>query len=124
MGIKVTLDQQALGRLWEAAKKAAVMTAEELHADLVSSKTMPYRGGDLSGKLTFTDSVEDGDTFTASVINDGPYARNLHFNPQFNFFKGKHPNAGGEWLEPYIDGEKKDFAEEKFAAFMKGEIEK
>lgn len=124
MGIKVTLDQQALGRLWEAAKKAAVMTAEALHTDLVSSQTMPYNVGTMQNDNTFTDNRDDGDTFTASIATDSPQARRLYFHPEYNFQKINNPNASGEWLEPYIDGEKQGFVEEKYAKFLKEEIEK
>ena len=127
MGVKLTLDPRAIGRLWESAKKAAVMTAEALHEDLVSSQTMPYNVGTMQNDNTFTDAQDDGDAFTASVITggqDSPQARRLYFHPEYNFQKVNNPNAGGEWLEPYIDGEKQDFVEEKFAGFMKEEIGK
>ena len=73
---------------------------------------------------TFADAQDDGDAFTASIITDSPQARRLYFHPEFNFQKRPNRYAGGEWLEPYIDGEKQDFAEEKFAGFMKEEIGK
>ena len=124
MGVKLTLDPRAIGRLWEATKKAAVMTAEALHEDLVSSQTMPYNVGTMQNDNTFADAQDDGDAFTASIITDSPQARRLYFHPDFKFQKRPNRYAGGEWLEPYIDGEKQDFAEEKFAGFMKEEIGK
>ena len=85
---------------------------------------MPYNVGTMQNDNTFTDMQDDGDAFTASIITDSPQARRLYFHPEYNFQKTNNPNAGGEWLEPYIGGEKQDFAEEKFAGFMKEEIGK
>ena len=43
-------------------------------------------------------------------------------HPEYNFRKNKNKNAGGEWFEPYINGNKKDFAKKKFAKIMKGKL--
>ena len=122
MGVKLTLDTAALNALWEVAKRAALQTAEVIHGDLVSSQTMPFNTGTMQNSQTFSDSREEGEAFIASVITDSPQARRLHFHPEYNFQKANNPNAGGEWLMPYLTGEKRDLAEKTFAEVMKKEV--
>ena len=43
---------------------------------------------------------------------------------EYNFQTVNNPNAGGKWLEPWIDGEKKDFTQTTFNALYKKEVER
>ena len=45
----------------------------------------------------------------------------MYFHPEYNFQKANNPNAGGEWLEPWINGDKKDFVPDTFQAILKKE---
>lgn len=52
------------------------------------------------------------------------YRKGAHLIPDpkgrmLNFQKGKNANAGAYWLEPYITGEKKDFAQAEFTEIFK-----
>ena len=53
------------------------------------------------------------------IIYDTPYARRLYWHPEYNFRKDKNPNAGGLWMQPYIDGAKKDFFRKAFQARLR-----
>ena len=57
-----------------------------------------------------------------SVVSDTPYARRLYFHPEYKFRKDKNANAGAEWFEPYLTGNKKQFARNSFARIMKGKL--
>lgn len=57
-----------------------------------------------------------------SIVSDTPYARRLYFHPEYNFNKVENPNAGAKWFEPYIDGNKKDFATNAFMKFIKNKM--
>jgi len=121
MAARVMLDHKAVGKLWEAAKKAAAMAAEEIHRDLVSSGTMPFASGTMQNTGTFVDGREAGGTFAVSVATDSPQARRLYFHPEYRFYQGHNPSAGGQWLEPYLSGGKKDLAEKAFAGIFRKE---
>lgn len=107
--------------------EALLKTADALKTDLVQSQTIPfgksdkekgYQGGSLQ-KSAFVDDSQSH-TGKVSVVFDTPYARRLYFHPEYNFYKGENPNAGGMWFEPYINGDKKDFVKNTFKTFMKG----
>lgn len=139
MGVKVTLNASAIKSLGKKLELSALKTMEALKTDVASAQTMPFNSGNLQDGGTYTDkfgnptatvngnevlNFSEGGEVRVALVNDAPQARRLYFHPEFNFQKGNHPNAGGKWLEPYIDGEKKDFVEEAYAEFLKGEIDK
>jgi len=69
-----------------------------------------------TGKGTYVNK-SDIDNFHVLVVSDQPYARRLYFHPEYNFSKEENPNAGAQWFEPYIHGEKKDKVIQTFARF-------
>ena len=102
------------------ATNALIKTGDALKSDLIQSQTMPFKTGELQNRSTFLDDSQSIKG-TVKVISDTPYARRLYFHPEYNFKKDNNPNAGGMWFEPYINGNKKNFAKNKFKAFMKGQ---
>lgn len=100
---------------------ALVETADAVKSDLQKSQTMPFDTGALQNRSTFVDdSMKKKGKVT--IVSDTPYARRLYFHPEYNFRKDKNKNAGGEWFEPYINGNKKDFAKKNFAKILKGKL--
>lgn len=117
MGVHIELDMQAIRQLEEGVVKVARGTMEQLETDVVNSQTMPFDTGDMQNNQTFVAKTDNG----ARIVTGSPQARRLYYHPEYNFQQGKNDNAGGEWLEPYLDGEKKDFAEKTFAELYKKE---
>lgn len=101
--------------------ESLVETADALKSDLQKSQTMPFKEGNLQNKSTFVDDSKKNSK-KVSIVSDTLYARRLYFHPEYKFRKDKNKNAGGEWFEPYINGNKKDFAKKKFAKIMKGKL--
>lgn len=150
MRISIKLDYAKIRQIEQAALASASDTMEQLYADLVKSKTMPFDTGDMQNDQTFVDTTESG----AVLITGSPQARRLYYHPEYmvdsqtgagpfpikdksgslkgfryrkgahlvpdpkgrmlNFQRGKNPNAGAYWLEPYIRGDKKDFIRDKY----------
>lgn len=115
MRVTIKLNMQNIRQIEQAAKEAAVETMEMVHSDLVNSETMPFDTGDMQNNQTFVEETDNG----AVLITGSPQARRLYYHPEYNFQQGKNANAGGEWLEPYISGDKKDFIREEFAKSFK-----
>ena len=100
---------------------ALIKTGDALKTDLIQSQTMPFKTGALQNRSTFLDDKKSK-LGVVSIVSDTPYARRLYFHPEYKFSKAANPNAGGMWFEPYISGNKKDFAKNTFKAFMKGQL--
>lgn len=80
---------------------ALEQAGEAVRGNLIESKTMPFDVGTLQNDNTFLAPVVGLKT---RIITTGPQARRLYFHPEYNFQKGKNPNAGGRWLDPYLPG--------------------
>lgn len=119
--VKVTLDDTKIERLLATAKRAMDIAAEAVLADVRDAEVVPRDLGPLEDTAAFVVGEESGDQYTAMVTFDTPYARRLYYHPEYNFRTDKNPNAQGEWLEPWISGDKKDFARDSFAAQYKKE---
>ncbi len=124
MGIKITLNAGALDNLDKAVLRTAELTIEALKTDVVAAQVMPFNVGDMQNINTFTTVQQDGDIVRWTLVtgnDDSPQARRLYFHPEYNFQKINNHNAGGEWLEPWINGEKKEFIAETFEELLKKE---
>lgn len=108
----------AVKEINELVAQSIISTAEELHDDLIQSQTMPMDTGNLQNQSTFVDDSKIAKGIV-SIVSDTPYARRLYFHPEYHFNKRENPGAGGEWFEPYLTGNKKDYAQKVFAAFMR-----
>lgn len=117
MSVKVTvkLDQSKIGQLQKASKQAFELTVEAVLSDMKTSAVIPKEHGTLedSGFIEITSD------FVASIIFDTPYARRLYWHPEYKFRQDKNVNAGGKWMQPYIDGDKKDFIKKTYMKFLK-----
>jgi hypothetical protein len=105
-------------------------TAEAVKTDVVMAQTVPYaedseenrsRGivpGALQGSI-YTDTSRSP-MGEVSVAANTPYARRLYYHPEYNYFKGVNPGAGGLWWRPYLPGGNKEgFAAEAFGKLFK-----
>lgn len=124
MGVKIEFDMRTIKGLEQAARESALSVMEKVNADLVNSETMPFHIGDMQNNQTFVsvegeDTVNGEDVYSVSLVTGSPQARRLYYHPEYNFYQGENDNAGAEWLEPYIDGDKKDFVPETFAKIYK-----
>jgi len=114
MGVNVKMNHVRIKQLSESAVKALETTIKAVHADIGQAETVPMRTGALSGEQFFAD-YENSAKGKVSLVNDTPYARRLYYHPEYNFNKAFHANAGAAWFEPYLTGDKKDFARKAFA---------
>lgn len=113
------LNLPRLRALDSAAVTALEQTAEAVHTDLVQSQTMPFDHGNLQNESTFVDCSES-QRDRVTLVHSTPYARRLYFHPEYNFSKEENPDAGGEWLAPYLaKGAKRDFAKNAFSRLYK-----
>ena len=120
--MKVTLkvNKQFFEENNEAVKQSMIKTADAIKGDIVDSQTMPFDTGELQNRGTFIKKVI-GSYLQVSIVSDKPYARRLYYHPEFNFKKDENPNAGGLWFEPYLTGNKKDYARKMFTSFLRKE---
>lgn len=124
MKVTVKLDRNAVRRISEAAKMAALDTLEEVKTDIVNSATMPFDDGDMQNHQTFVvvegeDEINGIPSYFVSLVTGSPQARRLYYHPEYKFQQGKNPNAGAFWLEPYISGKKSEFVETKFTEIFR-----
>lgn len=115
MKVNIKLDYKAIERIERAARQAAAEALEAVYTDLVSSQTMPFDTGDMQNNQTFVSATDNG----AVLVTGSPQARRLYFHPEYNFQRGKNPNAGAYWLEPYISGSKRGFVQAEFSEIFK-----
>ena len=87
-----------------------------------NSQTMPFDTGTMQGSL-HTEQFDAADESHVVLQTDGPQARRLYFHPEYNFQRGKNPNAGAAWYGPYeAGGAKESFIPDTFAARMKEKV--
>lgn len=111
--MKVVLNTKGINLVKEKIQQALVETADAVRSDLVQSQTMPFDTGALQNRSTFIDD-KDLVKGTVRIVSDTPYARRLYYHPEYNFQKGHNKYAGGMWFEPYINGNKKKYAQDTF----------
>ena len=114
--VRITIYPDKVRRLQETTQKAFELTVEAALSDIQLSQTVPKNTGELE-RSGFTEI--DVKKMVARIIFDTAYARRLYWHPEYDFRQDKNQYAGGLWMQPYIDGEKRDFVKETFAAFLK-----
>lgn len=124
---------------------ALEMTAEAIRTDLIAQQTVPfaedpaqvaerktaaavaagrtpglYRSGVVPGELQGSLHVDRTRSAqgTVSVVASTPYARRLYFHPEYNYYRGTNPRAGGLWFEPYKKG-RRQWVLDAYAAFLR-----
>ena len=117
MKVTTRLNFGTIAKINKAAELALIETADATMNDLIQSKTMPFDTGALQNRGTNRDTsnVSKG---VVSIVSDTPYARRLYYHPEYNFYQGANPNAGGMWFQPYIDGNKKAFCKNEFKRLL------
>lgn len=118
MKVTTKMNSQALSTLAKSPRQALEMTGQQVLNDLRDSQTMPFDTGNMQNESTYVDDTHSSKG-SVGVVSDTPYARRLYFHPEYNFQQGKNPNAGAEWFEPYISGDKKRKVKEWFKQFTK-----
>lgn len=121
IGIKIDLNSTAIAKLEKAIFPAADRAMEAVKTDVITAQVMPFDTGDMQNNQTFTVTETGDGEVTARLVTGSPQARRFYYHPEYNFQTVNNPNAGGEWLEPWIDGDKKDFAQDTFVELYKKE---
>lgn len=114
----VELYQETVDKLLKAQIIALEQTAKALHTEVVQAQVMPRDTGHLQNDSTFVDYSQSKNG-TVSLVSQTPYARRLYYHPEYNFQTKENPNAQGEWLDPWIIGDKKDFCKNAYAKHFK-----
>lgn len=114
----VTINTRRIKQLTEAQIKALEMTAEALHTEVVQAQVMPRDTGHLQNDSTFVD-YSNSKKGTVSLVSQTPYARRLYYHPEYEFRTVENPNAQGQWFEPWISGDQKDFCMNTYKALYK-----
>ena len=117
-GISVNWKNSAIKRIESAIAKSLEQTAEAVLTDVVDVQVMPMDKGVLQNQSTFVDT-SDSKNGIVSIVSDTPYARRLYYHPEYNFRTSENANAGGKWFQPWIDGDKKDFAANAFHELLR-----
>lgn len=116
-------------RLAHDVRDALEMTAEAMRTDILQRQVMPFAEdseenrarGVVPGELQQSLAVDAGDSASGVVhlVSNTPYARYLYYHPEFEFYKGTNPNAGGGWYEPYIDGARRSWVSKTYAEMLR-----
>ncbi len=109
MNVKVKINHKNLAAIEDIAARSLAGTAEAIREDVQQAETMPFDTGTLHKDSTFVD-ISQIKKLKATIVSDTPYARRLYFHPEYHFNREHNKNAGGKWFEPYITGEKQDYA--------------
>ena len=116
--IKVNWNFGAVRQVEQAVATALEQTAQAVITDVVDEQVMPMDTGTLQNSSTFVET-SDSSTGEVGIISDTPYARRLYYHPKYNFRTSENKNAGGKWFQPWIDGDKKEFAADAFAKLLR-----
>lgn len=115
----VKLNIPKLNKLSTSATKALEQTTAMLLSEVKNAMVMPFDTGNLQNEQTFPDygNSQNGHT---KIVSNTPYARRLHYHPEYNFRRDYNANAGGEWYKPWLKGgQKEDYAAKVFATLYK-----
>lgn len=118
MKVSTKMNHQALSVLSKSQSMALAQTGQQVLNDVRNEQTMPFDTGNMQNDQTYLDDAK-ASMGEVSIITDAPQARRLYFHPEYNFQKGKNPNAGAGWFDPYLTGSKAKKVKEWFKQFMK-----
>lgn len=124
---RITINAANINMLNDLAKQALWMTADKLKTEVQQAEVVPRDKGTLQGEGMSVEPPNPTQIVNGvvSIVHSTVYARRLYFHPEYNFHreqwfdsKGKkhegNANAQGEWFEPWISGENKDFCHDTF----------
>jgi len=120
MKLNIVFKPTAIKALTGAQRKAALMTAEQMYHELVTTQVMPFDEGTLQNIQTNIGVSKDHGG-TVEIVHDTPYAARLYFHPEYNFSFLINRNAQGMWWEDWISGSKKKRAATLFRHFYSKE---
>lgn len=106
----------------ERAFRALEKTGDALLTEIRSAQVMPFNIGKMQGDQTYVQSEPANQS--VRIVTNAPQAQRLYTHPEYNFQRGNNPNAGGEWLEPWISGREAGRPAEIFADMLKEEMDK
>lgn len=106
-------------------QQALEQAAEAVRTDLIMSQTVPYaedseenrRRGVVPGELQSSIHLDDSRSAfgEVSIVASTPYARRLYYHPEYQYYRGANPKAGGLWFRDYLPhGRKRGFAAKAF----------
>lgn len=114
----IKLNEAKLKELTRQQYISLAQTADALLTDLRDSQTMPFDTGNLQNDSTSIDDSQK-EKGRVSIVSTTPYARRLYYHPEYNFRRNNNARAGGKWFEPYISGNKSDFAKSAFSKLFR-----
>jgi hypothetical protein len=117
MKVTFKLDKAKIEQLEEINTQALERTAYAILSDIKTSAVIPKEHGTLEDSA-FVDDAGISWNFLR-IIFDTPYARRLYWHPEYNFRHDKNTNAGGKWMQIYMDGDKKEFFSNTYMKFLK-----
>lgn len=117
---KVKLNYPKIKQLNNATVTSLEKTIDALRTEVVQAQVMPFDTGNMQNDSTFPDYSKSKQG-KVSLITSTPYSRRMYFHPEYNFQTKENANARGNWYEPWINGENKDFCKNTFAKFYKKE---
>lgn len=97
---KIEFNDATIAKIEQAQKDALKQTGQTLLTDMVQKQVMPFDTGEMQNNRTFVEASDEEVTIRTAA----PQARRLYFHPEYNFQKGKNPNAGGRWFDRYLQG--------------------
>ncbi len=118
MGIKIKLSGSAAKIVDKAVALALEQTATAVLEDIKTAQVMPMGNGTLQNQSTYVYDRESRKGVVA-IIADESYARRLYYHPEYNFSKSGNANAGGKYFQRWVDGDKEEFVDKKFAEKLK-----
>lgn len=114
MKAKVKLNRANIFKLEQAVFKALPLTMEAMKTEVNTMQIVPKEIGDLEGSVV-VEVKKDVGYISYNTI----YARNLYYNPQYNFRTDMNQHAQGRWLDPFIIGPKNKWLNMAFGEFLK-----
>jgi len=111
------MNHSALNQLIKAQIQALEMTTEALKTDVMTNAVTPKDTGELE-RSAFIDNSKSKQGISKLAYST-PYASRVYFHPEHNFRTDKNINAKGKWLEGYVNGDKKEFAQKAFRKFFR-----
>lgn len=110
--VTVKMNDKMLLLLTKSQRQAANLTMEAVKRNIEKSEIVPRDIGTLEESITVKTGLLDKGKLRLEY--NTPYARRLYYHPEYNFSREENSNAQGEWLEAYIDGDKKDYVMDTF----------
>ena len=111
----IKLNLSALKTLDTAQINALAQAADAGLTETVKKQVMPFDKGEMQNSETHIDDSQK-QRGKVAIVTTAPQARRLYYHPEYNFQKGKNPNAGARWFDWMTDAK---FLTNAFRAAMK-----